>query len=95
MPFLGKSNESNELGRGLVYQIGSSLNIFKLYLCKTKYYIGKFYSTLATYSLIYLRIKQIRIFLTSFGKVNFLENVTSNEILLFSIFFVYWTVESL
>lgn len=89
MPFLGKSNESNELGRGLVYQIGSSLNIFKLYLCKTKYYVGKFYSILATYSLIYLRIKQIRIFLTSFGKVNFLENVTSNEILLFSIFFVY------
>lgn len=89
MSFLGKSNESNELGRGLVYQIGSSLNIFKLYLCKTKYYIGKLYSTLAIYSLIYLRIKKIWIFLTSFGKVNFLENVTSNEILLFSIFFVY------
>lgn len=89
MSFLGKSNESNELGRGLVYQIGSSLNIFKLYLCKTKYYIGKLYSALATYSLIYLRIKKIRIFLTSFGKVNFLENVTSNEILLFLIFFVY------
>ena len=95
MSFLGKSNESNEPDRGLMYQIGSSLNIFKLYLCKTKYYIRKFYSTLATYTPIYLRIKQIRISFASFGKVNFLENVTSNGILLFLIFFLYWTVESL